>query len=101
MAEKITIKGVIVFNNNSREYQFTHFLDKSSFTDGVFKNDYSDYVFICEHIIEVDVPEIDLITLQLNSLERELEKEVDRHRRVVRRIEVEKNNLLAIPMESK
>lgn len=101
MTDKIEVTGVIVFCNNTKSNQFLSYLAPTDFSDGVFSSDYSNYTLICEHTIRIDAPKVDLITPQLNALDRKLDLVREKYQQAVRQIEVEKNNLLAITMEEK
>lgn len=101
MTEKIEVAGVIVFCNNTKSPRFIGYLTPDDFEDGVFTSDYSSYTLICEHTIRIDAPKVDLITPQINALDRKLDLVREQYQQAVRQIEVEKNNLLAITMEEK
>lgn len=101
MTEKIEIAGVIVFCNNTKSPRFIDYLTPDYFQDGVYTSGYSSYTLICEHTIRIDAPKVDLVTPQLNALDRKLDLVREKYQQAVSQIEVEKNNLLAITMEEK
>ena len=97
MSKEIQIKGVIVFDVNRKAYDIKTFLTKDNFSDGVFQTEYSTYVYIAEHTIEMDSPvDLDLVSPQLKALdakEKELRFEFNQS---LNHIKVQRENLLSI-----
>lgn len=97
MKQKIEIKGVIAFNADKKKYEFIDYIAEKSFKKGVYKTEYSNLVFIQNHVLTVDIPsDMDLIKPQLAALD-EKEKELTfQYNQALQHIKVERNNLLAI-----
>lgn len=86
------IDGLIYYDVGRNKYCFSTF-PKAYFNDGVFKNDYVHYIFVCDHTLSFDLPEgLDTATPQLTALEakeKALQQELEQ-------IKAQRNNLLAI-----
>ena len=66
---KVKVKGLIVYDVKERQYDFFTNFPTLAFENGVFRGDYMHLVLICEHTIEVEAPDIDLVGIQLQELD--------------------------------
>lgn len=57
----IKISGVVVYDVDARKYAFKSYLKPSMFENGVFKTDYTNCIFVSEHMIEVPALPDDVI----------------------------------------
>lgn len=96
---KQKIEGVIVFDIEDKRNKFTTYPRASMFKDGAYISEYLKYVFVCEHTIEYESPDVDLVKSQLAALD-EQEKELNlKYNQALQHIKVARNNLLAISNE--
>lgn len=92
-----TIKGVIVFNINLKEYSFKDYLEESDFVDGSFRTEYSNYVLVANHEITFHLPEgFDTVGPQLAALDAKEKELTLQYNQALNHIQVQRNNLLAI-----
>jgi len=93
-----TVKGVIVFDANTKSYALVGYLTASDFEVGGWAmENHSNYVLVREVILPLDLPEnFDTVTSQLKSLDaKEKELKIQYHQ-ALEHIKVQRNNLLAI-----
>lgn len=92
-----TIKGVIVFDVNRKEYSFIDWLEESDFVDGSYQTEFSHYVFVANHEITFSLPEgFNTIKPQLVALDAKEKELTLQYNQALRHIQVQRNNLLAI-----
>lgn len=98
--EKVEIRGILVYDVEAEKHRFLDYFDGSEFTDGVYKSEYSHYVFVKRCTIEF-VPEtrIDVTQEKLRALDEEGKKLREDFHCKLHAIEVRRNNLLAIEMD--
>ncbi|WP_103035279.1 hypothetical protein [Castellaniella caeni] len=93
---KIQINGVIAWDIDAKTYIFNQWLSAECFEDGLYHSEYSNFYYICDHVIEVDAPEIDLVGPQLSVLDAKEAKLTARYRAAKTEIERQRQSLLAI-----
>lgn len=97
MAKIEKIEGVIVFDLDSMEYGFKSYADESWFKDGMYQSEYSKWVFVANHTIEISIPEdFDIIKPQLAALDAQETELTAKYQSALTQIQVKRNNLLAI-----
>lgn len=88
-----TIKGVIVFDVDTKEYSIKDYLKESDFQDGVWRN----YVFVANHEITFSLPDgFDTIRPQIAALDAKEKELTLQYNQALNHIQVQRNNLLAI-----
>lgn len=94
---KRKIEGVVFFDCQTKQMNFSGTFRKSFFDDGVWKAEYSTYIFIAEHSIELDMPDdFDIIGPQLAVLD-DKENELNlQYKQAIKQIKCERNSLLAL-----
>lgn len=92
-----TIKGVIVFDVNRKEYCIRDWLEESDFVDGLYKTQYSHFVFVANHKITFDLPDgFDAVGPQLAALDAKENELTLQYNQALQHIQTQRNNLLAI-----
>lgn len=92
-----TIKGVIAFDVNTKEYSFKDYLEESDFVDGSYQTDYSNYVFVANHEITFSLPDgLDTVGPQIKALDAKEKELTLQYNQALHHIQVQRNNLLAI-----
>ena len=88
-----TIKGVIIFDVDAKEYGFREYFEESDFQEGVWNN----YVFVANHEITFSLPDgFDTIRPQLASLDAKEKELTLQYNQALNHIQAQRNNLLAI-----
>lgn len=97
---KIIIKGVIVYDANNKSYRFCSAFLREDFKKGALRREYLNYVLVCEHEIQVDVQEVDLIGPQLDALDEKEKELTSEYQRRKAAIQAERQKLLALEFEA-
>lgn len=92
-----TIRGVIVFDVDAKEYGFRDWLEESDFVDGSYQTEFSHYVFVANHEITFALPDgLDTVGPQLKALDAKEKELTLKYNQALHHIQVQRNNLLAI-----
>lgn len=93
-----TVKGVIVFDTDTKKYALVGYLTAADFEAGGWAmENHQGYVLVREVILPLDLPEnFDTITPQLKSLDAKEKELKAQYHQALEHIKVQRNNLLAI-----
>jgi hypothetical protein len=86
---RATVHGVIVYDSRDSRFSFKEHLTSDHFEDGIYKTDWADYVFICNHTISIDAPDgFDAKAAALESLSIQEDKIRKRYLADMRKIDL-------------
>lgn len=93
----IIIKGCFAYDTTSEKVRFFDWFSSKDFEGGYVPKE---YVLVADHTIDVNVPDVNLVTVQLDALRAQETEVTAKYQAAKTAIEARRQNLLAIEFEA-